>query len=273
MLKLSKWFKGKTKNPELSQTDEIIEVDLSEQAEQEPAELIYGLPSVQEGQVTINNTGVSPADGELLVSFFISNGLSQNVKFANVPLVLIDSEKRVVARQLFDGNSIGEIAGGKAKACVVRFEESNIYEGDIPEDCQVCFDVPAKRTENIEILYQTLPENITEDKRQELERVLANLPPMKHGEVNFSPLHAQITSQSDLIATVIIRNATDKLLTLEQIPLIIFDAQREELARGEFETNDLTIEPYKAVFWAFNFGPVIRAEAIDLSRWHINIAQ
>ena len=271
MLKLPKWFKGKTEGPELSQTEELVEVDLSEQDEQEPAELIYGLPSVQEGQVTINDTSVSPADGDLLVSFFISNGLSQKVKFDNVPLVLIDSEKQVLARQLFDGDSIGEIAGGTAKACVVRFDESNVYDGDISEDCQICFDVPTKNSDTIEILYQSLPENLTEDQRQELERVLAELSPMKRGEVNFSPLNAQISS--DVLTTVIIRNATDKVLRLDQIPLVLYDAHREELTRGLFNTEDLIIEPFKAILWTFNFGPVSHAAVIDLSSWHISILQ
>ena len=271
MLKLPKWFKAKTEDPELSQTVEIVEVDLSEQKEQNPEELFYGLPSVQEGQVTIIDTSVSPANGELLVSFFISNGLSQKVKFDDVPLVLIDSEKQVLARQLFEGDRIGEIAGGTAKACVVRFDKSNVYKRDIPENCQICFDFPEENSDTIEILYQFLPENMTEDQRQELERVLAELPPMKLGEVTFSPLNAQITS--DVLITVIIRNATDEALELEQIPLVLYDAHGEELARGLFDTEDLLIEPFKAVLWTFNFGPVSHATVIDLSSWHINIVQ
>ena len=276
MLSFSKWVRGRIKNSKLSNTEEIVEVNLleqDEQEEQESADLLYGLPSVQEGQVSITYSGVSPADGALLVSFFISNGLNQKVKFDNVPLVLVDSERQVLARQLFDGESIGEIAGGTAKACVVRFDEDNVFDNDIPEGCQVCFDLPANRSEEIQIHYQALPDNITEGQQEELERVLAGLPPMKHGEVNFSPLHAQITPQSDLLATVIIRNASDKLLNLEQIPLAFFDAHREELIRGLFNINDLIIEPFKAILWTFNFGPIIQDKGIDLSSWNVNTVQ
>ncbi|SDG42061.1 SLAP domain-containing protein [Desulfosporosinus hippei] len=95
---------------------------------------------VDEGKVTIQFTGASPANGDLLVGFFISNGLKKNIKCINASLVLIDSDRRVLARQTFDGATIGEIVGGSAKACVARFLSNNIYVKDIPADCQVCFD-------------------------------------------------------------------------------------------------------------------------------------
>ncbi|KUO70881.1 MAG: hypothetical protein APF81_08870 [Desulfosporosinus sp. BRH_c37] len=272
MFKFKKWFGAKTKDSELPK-EEHVEVTLSEQEEDKPVDPSYELPSINEDQVSISATTVSPADGALIVGFFVSNGLIQKVKFDTVPLVLIDSEKRVLARQSFEGDSIGEIASGSAKACVVRFDQNNVYVKDVPLDCQVCFDVPAKQTEGIRIDYQFLPENISEDQQQELERALAGLPPIKPGEVNFSPLHAQITPQSELLATVIIRNATDKIIRLEQIPLALFDAQHVELTRAQFDIENLTIEPLKAITWAFNFGTISQAEAIDLSSWYINVVQ
>lgn len=272
MFKFKKWFGAKTQDSELSK-EEAVEVPLLEQEKENSEDRSYELPSINEDQVGISATSVSPADGGLIVGFFVSNGLSQKVKFDSVPLVLIDSEKRVLARQSFDGDSIGEIVSGAAKACVVRFDQSNVYIKDVPLDCQVCFDVPAKPPETVQLHYQFLPENITEDQRQELERALAGLPPIKPGEVNFSPLHAQITSQSDLLATVIIRNATDKIIRLEQIPLAVFDAQHVELARAQFNIENLTIEPFKAITWAFNFGPISQTEALDLSSWYINVVQ
>lgn len=270
MLKFTKWFSGKKgSEPPLM---ESVEADFAEQAEQNSADQFYESPSANDGEVTISNTSISPANGDLLVGFFISNGLSQNVKFEDVPLVLMDLEQRVLARQVFAGDSIGEIAGSSTKACVVRFEQSNVNIQEVPEGCQICFDV-AKRSEQIQIDYQVLPENITEDQQHELERVLAELPPLKSGEVNFSPLHAQLTSQNDLLTTVIIRNATDKSINLKQLPLAVLDAQREELVRGLFNISDLTIQPFKAILWTFNFGPLAQEKRIDLSSWFINGVQ
>jgi len=270
MLHFPKVFRGKTKKSELLKGD-ILEVTPLEQNEQNSEEPLAESSSVNDGQVSIHFTGVSPSDGALLVGFFVSNGLSQKVKFDNVPLVLMDSDGRVLARQSFDGETIGEIVAGSEKACVVRFLPNNVYVQDVPAECQVCFDVPS--SQSVKMQYQALPENTTEDQRQELERVLGELPPMKPGEVNFSPLHAQISAESDLLTTVIIRNYTDKTINLEQIPLVVFDAQREELARGAFDIKDLTIEPYKAILWTFNFGSISQDKDIDLSSWHIDVVQ
>jgi len=271
MLKFPKIFRSKKKESELSK--DVIEANPLEQNEQNSEEQLYGAPSANEGQVSIYFTGASPADGALLVGFFVSNGLSKKVKFENVPLVLIDSDRRVLARQSFDGETIGEIVEGSSKACVVRFLPDNVYIKEVPADCQVCFDVPAKPPQSFNIQYQTLPENITENQQQELERILRELPPMKHGEINFSPLNAQITKERDLLTTVIIRNCTDKIINLEQIPLAIFDDHQEEVARGLFDIKNLTIKSFKAMLWTFNFGSVSQDKDIDLTSWHINVVQ
>jgi len=268
MVIFSRWFKGRKQDLQLPKEEEVDEVDL---LEQEEANLLYGLPPVDEGQVTITNSGVSPAEGGLLASFFICNGLSDNVKFDNLPLVLIDSEKQVLARQLFDGETIGEIASGTAKACVVRFDESNVFELDL-EECQVCFDVPLKAFDNSQMRFQTLPKNLTEREQQKLESILAELTPMRPGEMNISPLQAQITSDRDLVTTVIIRNSSVKQLHLEKIALVVFDAHRQEIARTIFYISNLIIEPYKAILWTFNFGQVEQDKDVDLTKWHISLA-
>ncbi|MDO0824404.1 SLAP domain-containing protein [Desulfosporosinus nitroreducens] len=271
MLKFPKIFRGK-KTSEDAKND-IVDINPLEHKQQNSEEQFYELPSPNEGEVTLHFTGASPANGALIVGFFVSNGMSEKVKFKSVPLVLMDSDKRVLARQSFGADVIGEVVGRSEKACVVRFRRDNVYGQDIPSDCQICFDIPAKRPQGIEIQYQSLPENISEDQQQELEKILAKLPSMKQGEVNFSPLKAIITVQNDLLTTVIIRNFSDKQINLEQIPLAVFDAHREELARGVFNIENLSIEPFKAILWTFNFGSVLQDRDIDLSSWHINIVK
>lgn len=271
ILKFPKIFKGKESDSEFSEKD-IVVVNSLEQNSEELSE-----PSATEGRVTIHFTSVSPADGALLVGFFVSNGYSQKVRFGRVPLVLLDSEKRVLAEQSFGGETIGVVAGGSTKACVVRFQPDHVYTQDIPQGCEMCFDVRSKRRQNVKIKrglkirFQALPENIPVNQQQELERVLAKLPPMKSGEVNFSPLCATITTQNELLATVIIRNAADKPINIKQIPIAAYDAQQKELARGVFDVKGITIEPYKAILWTFNFKPVAQDQDIDLSSWHIKV--
>lgn len=250
-------------SPEINDKANIFELNEQESIDSSNLE-----PLIEKDKVSIFDVRVSPANGELLVGFFINNGSSRSVKFSNVPLVLMDSERRVLARQTFDGDIIGEIADNSTKVCVVRFNQSNIYNQEIPKGCQICFDA-ANNFEQIQIRYQSLPDNLTEIQQQELVGVLEKLPPMRRGEINFSPLYAQITPQNDLQTTVIIRNSMDKSLDLEQLPLAVFDAQHKELARGQFNISDLTIEPFKAILWTFNFGPVRQSQNMDLRNWSI----
>ena len=237
---------------------------------------LYKLPSVvNEGQeqITIHFISASSVDGGLSVRFFVNNGLKRKVKFNKVRLVLLDLDQRVLARQSFDGEIIGAVGGGSSKVCVARFLPNNVFVKDIPVECKVVFDMPAKQSVNVKFQFQALPESITEDQRQELERILAELPPMKRGEVSFSPLHAKVTTNNDLAATVIVRNSADRKIKLEQIPLIIFDTHKEELARGQFDLNGLTIESSKAILLPLSFGPVSQDKEIDLSNWSVKVIQ
>lgn len=259
---MSKITRIDKKKPELSKQD-IIKANPWKKSSEDLL--------INKGQVNIHFDSVSSVSGGLLVGFFVSNGLSRKVKFEKVPLILVDSDKRVVARQSFDGEIIGELASGSAKACVARFLPENVHVQDVPENCKLSLDLPAKKT--IKIQYQELPEHFTEGEKRELERILAKLPPMKHGRVGFSPLHAKISENNDFFATVIVRNSSNKKIKLGQVPLIIFDTDHKELARGQFDIKGLTIDPFKAILLPLNFGPVSLDPDIDLSRssWSVKV--
>src|SRR5665648_681965 len=234
-------FKGNKQDFELSEKA-IVEANPLGQNEHNSEEQLDELLSVNEGQVTIHFTSAMAVDGALLVGFFVSNGLSHKLKFDDIPLVLMDSDRRVFVQ-------------------------------DIPEACQVCFEVPAKPTQSVQIRYQEFPKNTDENQQLELGRILRELPPIKLGEINFSPLHAQLTSQNELLTTVIIRNSTDEKVRLEQMPIAVFDAQNAELARGLFTIEDLILEPFRAIVWAFNFSYIISDKDIDISTWNIKVIQ
>lgn len=259
---MSKILRIKEQKPELSKKD-IIKANPWKKSPEDQL--------INKGQVNIHFDSVSSVSGGLLVGFFVSNGLRRSVKFKKVPLLLVDSDKRVLARQLFDGEIIGELASGSAKACVARFLPENVDVQNVPENCKLNFDVPTKRT--IKLQFQALPEHITEGEKQELERILAKLPPMKHGRVSFSPLHAKVAENNDFFATLIVRNSSNKKIKLGQVPLIIFDTHHKELVRGQFDIEGLTIEPFKAILLPLNFGPVSQDRDIDLSRssWSVNV--
>ncbi|SDI06123.1 SLAP domain-containing protein [Desulfosporosinus hippei] len=267
LLNFPKTNRGTEKDSEYLSKD-IVEANLLNQSSKEQLDERQ-LPPLTEGRVAIHFTSATPDGGALIVGFYISNGFSKKVKFKNISLVLLDSNKQVLAQQSFRGETIGVVAGRSAKACVVRFEPDNVYVKDVPSECEVCFDVRDKRPKKVKIGYQTLPKNISLDQQQKLEQILAKLPPMKHGEVDFSRLCAKVTAQNELLATVIIRNSMDKPINLEKMPLIILDANQKELARGIFDVKNIIIKPYKAILWTFKFQHIFEDSDVDLSTWHI----
>src|SRR5665648_791198 len=87
-------FKGNKQDFELSEKA-IVEANPLGQNEHNSEEQLDELLSVNEGQVTIHFTSAMAVDGALLVGFFVSNGLSHKLKFDDIPLVLMDSDRRV----------------------------------------------------------------------------------------------------------------------------------------------------------------------------------
>lgn len=264
ILKFPKLFKGKNSDADYSR-EELVEANVLEETNE-------GENEPSEGRVSVHFTNASLDRGELLVGFFIENGFKQRVKFHKLPLVLLDSERRILAQQVFEGTTVGVIKGGTSKACVVRFLRPNVYTEELPDNLKICFDVrslhPEEKVQGID--FQTLPQGVPVNLEQGLKEILAGLPPIKQGEVNFAPLCAKLTEKQELLATVIIRNGTDNPVVLEKLPLTFFDARQKEVARGVFDVNNITIESHKAVLWTFTFKSVVLEKDADLSSWYVS---
>ncbi|ODA41186.1 SLAP domain-containing protein [Desulfosporosinus sp. BG] len=125
----SKVFNKSTVEAKVSVTERNSEKQLDE------------ITNIKEEKIIIQFTGASPANGGLLVGFFISNGFSKKITCTNVSLILIDSNKHILARQSFDGETIGEVNSYSEKACVARFLPKNVFVNKIPKDIQLCFDL------------------------------------------------------------------------------------------------------------------------------------
>ncbi|EGW39899.1 SLAP domain-containing protein [Desulfosporosinus sp. OT] len=109
--------------------------------EQDSEKQLDEMLNIKEDKIIIQFTGASPASEGLLVGFFISNGFSRKITCTNVSLILMDSNKRVLARQTFDGDTIGEVNSRSEKACVARFLPKNVFVSKLPSDSQLCFDL------------------------------------------------------------------------------------------------------------------------------------
>lgn len=231
------------------------------------------MPQIQEGKVSFHSLRLLPANDGLMVSFFVSNGLDKKINFENFPLTLLNANSRVLARQMFDPDVVGDVSPGTDKPCVVKFLLENTFVHDYPEQCRLVLGLIPDPAPVPKIQFQSLPEDTTETKRKELEQILDSLPPMNDGELNISRLQAVITSEGELHTTLILRSTSDRELSLQQIALAVFDGKQQELARGRFTIEDLIIQPYKAVLWTFNFGVLAQGTEVDLTGWHVDFIE
>lgn len=230
---------------------------------------LSALPPVKMGDITINGIYAYKDEEELEVAFYIRSGLPRPVKFDEVPLIIVNSKKEVLARQVFNLQEVGQIPPHSARPWQIRFAKENVFADDVPiDDWKIAFDM--KPQKDIKFTYDYLSENFTESERSFLEQFLNNLPPINPGELSFSPLQARLTEERNLVTTLVMRNSGAKSVQLSGIQLIIKDAKENEVAEGTFEINGLSVNPYKAVLWSVNFpSEAVKKEEIDLTTWSV----
>jgi len=147
MFKFNKLLGNKKLGSKILRKDPV-EVFPTEQIAQNSTNQSDDIPIISKGKIVLQFTSASPTEGGLLVGFFIANGLDHKINCKNLSLVLIDSSKRVLARQSFDGDIIGKIDSNSEKACVARFLLENVFSDKIPSHCELRFD-PSSITKTI----------------------------------------------------------------------------------------------------------------------------
>ncbi|MDS1030201.1 SLAP domain-containing protein [Bacillota bacterium LX-D] len=251
-----------------------MRVKTSGLAKQYMEEDLEALPPVKEGDINISGVYAYKNAGKLEVSFYLQNGLNRPVAFEKVPLMLIDSQKKVLARQVFDLSSVGAIDPFGARPCKVFFAEENILVQEIPkDDWRLVFELnPRKVQPELKVELTTWPEDYTEEQVLQVKQFLAQLPPIKAGELNFTPYQCQFNAQGDLIASVLLRNGAAKEVRLEGIPLLIKDAEQKTTAFYHFKLSDCLLKPQSAVLYNLTFpAESVLEKEPNLSKWTLEI--
>lgn len=119
-------------------------------------------------------------------------------------------------------------------------------------------------------------ESLADDSIKKLEEIVASAKPLKPGEVNLLGVSAGITADNQVTTTILIRNGSDKNLTIEQLPLLVKDASGEIVAKGGFQLDALNVKSNTSKPWTFIFpeASILKdTSQIDLSKWSVEAIQ
>lgn len=229
------------------------------------------LPSLKPNQISISGIRLTRFEEDVIVDAFIRNTLDRAVRFEMVDLLLIDEHSKPLAKKSFDLSEMGEIP---ALSCVpwrFLFEEEDYVVSEIPDEgWKIAFELKHKATEHMLDLAPSWEEQLSAQQREHLEKVVAGLPKLKEDEVNFMGLEAVMQETGSVAVSVLIRNGSQKSIKIEQLPLVVEDADGDQVCQGGFALDDFEVKANTTKPWTFIFPEQLVAKKNpNLSTWKV----
>lgn len=232
---------------------------------------IRELPPIEEGQLNVSGIYLYDVGDKLEVKVYIRNGLSYNLNLNKIPLVITNSKGDVLASQKFNLSSLGTLPPHSARPLKLYFDKKNIKVDKIPEDdWQVALNGEFNITSKVRPRYEGIPESIDVKDKLVFDKFLEELPEMTEGEFSISTFSVGLQKNGNILVTAVMRNATDKPITIDKIPITVLDAKRRAVKSEKFTLDDFTVNPYKARICNFAFPTNVHPEEdTSLNDWSV----
>jgi len=234
------------------------------------------LPLLQPDQLQISGINMYQYDDGFVVTAFLRSSFTEPVSLDVIDLVLVDEKNNPLAKKSFEMDLLGELPYKACRPWRFLFENEHKLVEDIPKKgWQIVFEVKKKMLESLPLdLAESWKESLNEEQLQHLENIVKNLPPLREDEVNFMGLEAKIVEEKGLAATLLIRNASERSIFIDSLPLEFADASGEVIASATFELNQFEVKGQTCKPWTFVFPKSsIRKENLDISKWKAYVPQ
>ncbi|QED49637.1 accessory Sec system S-layer assembly protein [Cytobacillus dafuensis] len=235
------------------------------------------LPLLQPNQLSVSLINLYEYDEGFVVTAFLSSSLPQAITFEVIDLVLVNENNEPLARKSFEMDLFGELPSNTSRPWRFLFENDNKLVEELPKKgWKLVFELKNKSADDALPLdlEDSWKEAFSEEQLTKLENIVKNLPPIREGEVNFMGLEANFISGKGLAATLLIRNASNRSIFIENLPLVFEDASQEVIAQAGFQLNNLEVKSRTCKPWTFVFPESsVTKEHLDLSKWRAYVPQ
>jgi len=209
-------------------------------------------PPLENGQVSINGIYTFDVGDKIEVGVYLRNGLSKQINFDKVPLVITNKNGEVLAKQTMEMRDFGLLPPFSARPYKIYFDKVNVFVDTIVmDDWTIQFEKSIGAINTVQVELEDMPENMDRDSKDKITKFLNKLPLIKAGDVNIEVYETEKGIDNSISIVVLIRNGCDKIINLEKLPITVEDLQGELVAKGTFETKDVTVNPHKVRIYEF----------------------
>ena len=215
-------------------------------------EEIAQLPKLEDGQVSINGIYTFDMGDKIEVSVYLRNGLSNQINFDKVPLVIVNNNGDMLAKQIMDMKDFGILPPFSARPYKVYFDKENVLVDTISnDDFKIEFEKSITALNTVEVELENIPDNMEYELKNSFIKFLGNLPLIKAGEVNIEVFKILRGMDNSISIVFMIRNGYEKTIKLEKLPIIIKDEQGKIIAKGIFDIENVSVNSHKARIYDF----------------------
>lgn len=257
-------------DPRESSLKLIFPKKFSEKQKTHYKKLHENLSKLEENQLNISAVEITIEEsGNLFVTAFIRSRLEKTVQLKKNEIVLMDSNKNIVAELEDDFDKIESIEPNTSQLYNFEFINSNDLDDDELEKMKH-WSLAFKSNLEHYVDYSDLDESkIPDSTREYLQKIIDKMP-LEENELSFVGFSAKTDKKDNLHVSLLIRNGTKDNLDIKQLPLKFYDASKELSAQGTFKIDGVSIrsntsKPVSFVFPAKN----ILKDDLDLSSWSV----
>lgn len=227
------------------------------------------LPKIPKGQLAVNGFEIKMEPSGMRCTAFIRNSTDKNIRIEDINMVLINNDQ-VIARQTFDLRDLGEIPALHSTPWDFTFRPESFLvdlNGLQIGKWKLAFELK-RRMELALDIPDTWKKSMSPEQQQQLAEIAKKLPLPQPDTVNFTGIEATMDQEKNLRVVLMIQNATNKNMTIHQLPLFVRDNAGDIVATGVFEMGDFEVKAYTAKPWMFVFQPhLVKKDTPDFSRW------
>jgi len=234
------------------------------------------LKDLRENQLHVHGVKLYTVESGVVVTAIIRHSLPKILRLEQVVLIVKDKEGKELAKKQFDMELFGELEACTARPWNFLFEMEDLlvpYEELTNEmDFEMAFEYYEKVVKDFELyLDENWSNGLTKDQKVYVNNLVTSLEPIKVNEVSVVGFNL-IQTDDAINIYVIIRNSFAQTLSIENLPIQLFDASGDMVCKLGFPIGEFEIASKQARPLSLSFSKeVFMKENPDFNSWRIEM--
>lgn len=234
------------------------------------------LEDLEANQLHVHGVKLYKVESSIVVTAILRHSLPKKLLLEQVVLLVKNKDGKELAKKQFDMALFGELEPCTARPWKFLFEEADLLvpldEIENEMDFEMAFEYYEKVISDFELyLDENWSNGLTVDQQGYVKNLVSSLEPIKVNEISIVGFHFEESEQAVNIF-IIIRNAFSQSLTIENLPIQLFDATGDIVCKLGFPIGEFQIASKQARPISLSFSKeVFQKENPDFSSWKIEM--